>query len=140
MTPVKKKKIHPGSVVFVILIFLLSVILLGEGFYIFSELQDDSDLYVMDESNYIRLATYEEYYRLYSETAYDCAPDRRFTATQNELRALGLYYEAASLYKAYAAVGDEASCDRQLARMERYREEAGSYAGEADKIDARLGL
>ena len=130
---------HIGAVIFSILIVFLSLILVGQVFYILAELNDDYTSYHADEDDYMRHITYEEYFRLFDDTIEDCEHGREYTKTEQELRAVGYYYEAATLHKAYVTYGDTESAEKQKARMDRLREEAGSYASETEKIDELLG-
>ena len=136
----KKKRVSAGGIFFTIIIVFLSLILVGQGIYIMSEMKDSDRLYYADEDDFIRSVTYEDYYRVLRDTIDDCYPDRTHTETEKEIRALGYYYEAATLYKAYTTAGDQTSAEKQHARMERYRSEAGSYAGEAERIDELLEI
>lgn len=140
MNKMRQKRNRAASALFVAGIVILSLILLGEVYYIYSELTEEHTRYPMEERDYVNLVNYEEYFRIYSEVADDSATTRKLTTTENEIRALGYYYEAAALYKAYLAVEDEDSAAKQMARMERYRAQAGSYAGETEKIDERLKI
>ncbi len=135
-----KKRISIGGIIFTVLIVFLSFILVGQGIYILSELNDSDKFYYADENDYIRNVTYEDYYRILNNAVDDCYPGRSHTDTEKEIRALGYYYEAAALYKAYNTVNDAESAGKQLSRMERCREEAGSYAGETARIDELLEL
>ena len=136
----KKKRISAGGIFFTIIIVFLSLILVGQGIYIMSEMKDSDRLYYADEDDYIRNVTYEDYYRVLSDAIDDCYPDTNHTETEKEIRALGYYYEAATLYKAYTTAGDQISAEKQHARMERYRTEAGNYADETTRIDELLEL
>lgn len=135
----KKENGIGGAVRIVILVFL-SLILVAQCARIMLEFREDSYSYHATEDNYIRDVTYENYYRIFSNTLDDCELSRQYTETEREIRALGYYYEAASLCRAYTAVGDSASADRQRVRMGQYRREAGRYGAETDKIDERLDL
>ena len=140
MRKTRKKGRNIGFIIFVVILVILSLILVIQTSYIFSELRDDQYEYSTDEDDYIRMVTYENYHQILHEAAYDSRLGKERTQTEEEIRALGYYYEAASLYKAYNTVGDSESADRQKARMDRYREEAGEYASETDNIDALLGI
>ncbi|MDO4804805.1 MAG: hypothetical protein Q4A32_08300 [Lachnospiraceae bacterium] len=127
-----------GGVVRIVILAFLSLILVVQCARIMMELREDSYSYHATEDNYLRDVTFENYYRIFSNTVDDCELSRKYSETEREIRALGYYYEAASLYGAYAAVGDNASSELQRERMERYRQEAGTYAAETEKIDARV--
>ena len=60
----KKKRISAGGIFFTIIIVFLSLILVGQGIYIMSEMKDSDRLYYADEDDYIRNVTYEDYYRV----------------------------------------------------------------------------
>ena len=113
---------------------------ISAGGIFLSEMKDSDRLYYADEDDYIRNVTYEDYYRVLSDAIDDCYPDTNHTETEKEIRALGYYYEAATLYKAYTTAGDQISAEKQHARMERFRTEAGSYADETTRIDELLEL
>jgi hypothetical protein len=70
----------------------------------------------------------------------DCRVDRKYTEVEQEIRAIGWYYEAATLHKAYLAIDESESAALQKARMDRFREEAGSYRSETGNIDKLLGI
>lgn len=129
-----------GFVIFVVALVILSLSLVIQSAYIVSELRDDRYDYSVDENQYIRMVTYENYHQLLSETLNDSRLGKKHSQTEEEIRALGYYYEAATLYKAYLTAGDSGSADLQEVRMKRYREGAGEYASEADKIDSLLGI
>ena len=111
----KKKRISAGGIFFTIIIVFLSLILVGQGIYIMSEMKDSDRLYYADEDDYIRNVTYEDYYRVLSDAIDDCYPDTKHTETEKEIRALGYYYEAATLYKAYTTAGDQISAENRRA-------------------------
>ncbi|MBR3278391.1 MAG: hypothetical protein IKG01_05690, partial [Lachnospiraceae bacterium] len=86
------------------------------------------------------MTTYENYYRILDEATNDSRLGKKHTEVEQEIRALGFYYEAATLYKAYLAIDDSESAAQQKTRMERYREKAGSYSSETGNIDELLGI
>ena len=135
-----KTGVSIGTILFVALIASLSLVLVIQITYIASELRDDRYYYAADEDDYIRMVTYENYYRLFKETMNDCRADRKYTEVEQEIRAIGWYYEAATLYKAYLAIDESESAALQKARMDIFREEAGSYRSETGNIDKLLGI
>ena len=50
----KKKRISAGGIFFTIIIVFLSLILVGQGIYIMSEMKDSDRLYYADEDDYMR--------------------------------------------------------------------------------------
>lgn len=136
----KNRQGRGWTAIFIVMTVLLSFVLLFECVYIYSELTREHISYYAEEKDYINNVNYEQYYRIYTDASYDSDPERDLSTTETEIRALGYYYQAATLYKAYLAVEDAESAAKQLARMDRYRAEAGSYASETDKIDERLGI
>lgn len=128
------------NIIFIVLIVALSIVLLAQISLIASELRDTSYYYHADYSDYKHQVTYENYYRVLYYAIEDCEIDREFSESEQEMRAVGYYYEAASLYKAYRSAGDDVSAARQKKRMERFKEEAGSYAGEAKSINDLLEI
>ena len=135
-----KTGVSVGTILYAVLLAILSLVLVIQITYIASELRDDRYYYAADEDDYIRMVTYENYYRLFNETVNDSRIDREYTEVEQETRALGWYYEAATLYKAYLAVDESESAALQKARMDRFREEAGSYRSETGNIDELLGI
>ena len=53
----KKKRISAGGIFFTIIIVFLSLILVGQGIYIMSEMKDSDRLYYADEDDFIRRFT-----------------------------------------------------------------------------------
>ena len=136
----KKTGVSVGTILYVVLLVILSLVLVIQISYIASELRDDRYDYSADEDDYIRMTTYENYYRILDAATNDNRIGKEFTQTEQEIRALGFYYEAATLYKAYIAIDDSESAAQQKARMDRYREEAGSYRSDTGNIDKLLGI
>ena len=136
----KRTGVSVGTILYVVLIVILSLVLVIQISYIASELRDDRYDYSADEDDYIRMTTYENYYRILDEATNDSRLGKKHTEVEQEIRALGFYYEAATLYKAYLAIDDNESAAQQKARMDRFKEEAGSYRSETGNIDKLLGI
>ena len=136
----KRTGVSVGTILYVVLLVILSLVLVIQISYIASELRDDRYDYSADEDDYIRMTTYENYYRILDEATDDSRLGKKHTEVEQEIRALGFYYEAATLYKAYLAVDDSESAAQQKARMDRFKEEAGSYMSETGNIDKLLGI
>ena len=136
----KRTGVSVGTILYVVLLVILSLVLVIQISYIASELRDNRYDYSADEDDYIRMTTYENYYRILDEATDDSRLGKKHTEVEQEIRALGFYYEAATLYKAYLAIDDSKSAAQQKARMERYREEAGSYRSDTGNIDKLLGI
>ena len=136
----KKTGVSVGTILYAVLLVILSLVLVIQISYIASELRDNRYDYSADEDDYIRMTTYENYYRIFDEAKNDNRLGKKHTEVEQEIRALGFYYEAATLYKAYLAIDDSESAAQQKARMDRYREEAGSYRSDTGNIDKLLGI
>jgi hypothetical protein len=136
----KRTGVSVGTILYVVLLVILSLVLVIQISYIASELRDNRYDYSTDEDDYIRMTTYENYYRILDEATNDSRLGKKRTEVEQEIRALGFYYEAATLYKAYLAIDDSESAEQQKTRMERYREKAGSYSAETGNIDELLGI
>ena len=136
----KRTGVSVGTILYVVLIVILSLVLVIQISYIASELRDNRYDYSADEDDYIRMTTYENYYRILDEATNDSRLGKKHTEVEQEIRALGFYYEAATLYKAYLAIDDSESAAQQKARMDRFKEEAGSYMSETGNIDKLLGI
>ena len=136
----KKTGVSVGTILYAVLLVILSLVLVIQISYIASELRDNRYDYSADEDDYIRMTTYENYYRIFDEAKNDNRLGKKHTEVEREIRALGFYYEAATLYKAYLAIDDSESAAQQKARMDRYREEAGSYRSDTGNIDKLLGI
>ena len=136
----KRTGVSVGTILYVVLIVILSLVLVIQISYIASELRDDRYDYSADEDDYIKMTTYENYYRILDEATDDSRLGKKHTEVEQEIRALGFYYEAATLYKAYLAIDDSESAAQQKARMDRFKEEAGSYMSETGNIDKLLGI
>ena len=136
----KRTGVSVGTILYVVLLVILSLVLVIQISYIASELRDDRYDYSADEDDYIRMTTYENYYRILDEATDDSRLGKKHTEVEQEIRALGFYYEAATLYKAYLAIDDSESAAQQKARMDRFKEEAGSYMSETGNIDKLLGI
>ena len=136
----KRTGVSVGTILYVVLIVILSLVLVIQISYIASELRDNRYDYSADEDDYIRMTTYENYYRILDEATNDSRLGKKHTEVEQEIRALGFYYEAATLYKAYLAIDDNESAAQQKARMDRFKEEAGSYRSETGNIDKLLGI
>ncbi len=136
----KRTGVSVGTILYVVLLVILSLVLVIQISYIASELRDNRYDYSADEDDYIRMTTYENYYRILDEATDDSRLGKKHTEVEQEIRALGFYYEAATLYKAYLAIDDSNSAAQQKARMDRFKEEAGSYMSETGNIDKLLGI
>lgn len=61
-------------------------------------------------------------------------------ATMQEYYGVAKYYEAASLYKAYAEVGNEEMATQFLEKMQDVEDEMGGWSVAKDAIHEQLGL
>lgn len=135
-----KKGIGIGGVILTIIIVFLSLTLVCQCIYFFSEIREEIPSYYADENDYVRHAAYEDYNQILNDTLDDSILGHSHTAREDEIRALGYYYEAAALYNAYRTVNDNDSAAKQKDRMERYKQAAGSYGSETARIDEIFGI
>lgn len=129
------------QVILWVLVALLSVtffLFLSAGiqelsWYSFTETSysDDYYEYLLENNDYIQIiSTLEE----------DNRKEDEKTEHYAEYAAIAAYYKAASLYKAYMAVGDMDSAAMQQAIMERCEDEIVEYEGYIDNIHQLLQL
>ncbi len=94
----------------------------------------------LDEERYLSDLNYGSYVSLLDVTARDSRLDAEYTETERACRAVAMYYEAASLYRAYLEAGDDANAAKQAERMERFAGQTGEFSGHKDTIDEMFGI
>ncbi len=119
--------------IFLILIFLIAV---GGGIaQIRSRLSSDGYDYY-DEASYLRRLRNEDFAGLLEMTQDDAGAGKDYKGEIPECRAVAMYYEAAMFFHAYEKAGEKGKAAIQKERMERFVQEAGTYAYYTEKIDA----
>lgn len=137
-----KKKI-PGVIrvfrmILILMCFSFVMIIYGGIKDTISILDTYDDYYT--EDTYLSYLQHEQYLDLFYMTSRDCVLDKEFSETIQACQAVGRYYEAATLYKAYVKSGDKENAARQKERMNIYLSQTGEYEYHIDKINETLGL
>ncbi|MGX8686559.1 MAG: hypothetical protein ACSW8K_01990 [bacterium] len=125
--------LYSAVTVFLLLIFLTAMA--GGIFRIRDRLSSDEYDYY-DEASYLNRLRNEDYAGLLEMTRDDSRADKVYKGDIPECRAVAMYYDAAVFFHAYEKAGDAENAARQKERMDKFEQEAGSYAYYTDKIDA----
>ena len=125
--------LYSAVTVFLLLIFLTAMA--GGIFRIRDRLSSDVYDYY-DEASYLNRLRNEDYAGLLEMTRDDSRADKVYKGDIPECRAVAMYYDAAVFFHAYEKAGDAENAARQKERMDKFEQEAGSYAYYTDKIDA----
>ena len=124
---------YSAVTVFLLLIFLTAMA--GGIFRIRDRLSSDEYDYY-EEASYLNRLRNEDYAGLLEMTRDDSRADKVYKGDIPECRAVAMYYDAAVFFHAYEKAGDAENAARQKERMDKFEQEAGSYAYYTDKIDA----
>ena len=136
--PVKSRLV---KVIFVIaatalIIFILANVIWSVNEYNQSKSYTQSRYY--DEADYNYAVQYGDYDRLYQMASNETASDFELNETEEAAAALGFYYNAALLHKAYENAGMEDEAAVQLEKMEKYKEDAGKFSKYTDDVDEKV--
>ena len=118
--------------VFLILFFLIAA---GAGIAQIRERLSSDGYDYYEEAYYLRHLRNEDYPALLEMTQDDSRAGKVYEGDIPECRAVAMYYEAAMFYHAYERAGEQDKAALQKERMERFAQEAGSYAYYTEKID-----
>lgn len=124
---------YSAVTVFLLLIFLTAMA--GGIFRIRDRLSSDEYDYY-DEASYLNRLRNEDYAGLLEMTRDDSRADKVYKGDIPECRAVAMYFDAAVFFHAYEKAGDAENAARQKERMDKFEQEAGSYAYYTEKIDA----
>lgn len=94
----------------------------------------------LNEENYLSALSSQDYVYLLEIAAKDSRLGKKYTDTVKACRAVGKYYEAASLYEAYRTIGDEQAATRQMERMEMFAGQTGEFESHVEKINELFEL
>ena len=125
--------LYSAVTVFLLLIFLTAMA--GGIFRIRDRLSSEEYDYY-DEASYLNRLRNEDYAGLLEMTRDDSRADKVYKGDIPECRAVAMYYDAAVFFHAYEKAGDAENAALQKERMDKFEQEAGSYAYYTDKIDA----
>lgn len=137
-----KTRREKQSVLVRILRFLtvgLSVLLLLGGITMISECYDTMDRGVSASIMENRLS-WGNFDQLVEDYHINVAEKIKADQTMLEYYGVARYYEAASLYRAFAENGDQERAERELQKMKKAYEEMGSWQMAAEDIREQLGL
>lgn len=125
--------LYSAVTVFLLLIFLTAMA--GGIFRIRDRLSSDEYDYY-DEASYLNRLRNEDYAGLLEMTRDDSRADKVYKGDIPECRAVAMYYDAAVFFHAFEKAGDAENAALQKERMDKFEQEAGSYAYYTEKIDA----
>ena len=125
--------LYSAVTVFLLLIFLTAMA--GGIFRIRDRLSSDEYDYY-DEASYLNRLRNEDYAGLLEMTRDDSRADKVYKGDIPECRAVAMYYDAAVFFHAFEKAGDAENAAIQKERMDKFEQEAGSYAYYTEKIDA----
>lgn len=125
--------LYSAVTVFLLLIFLTAMA--GGIFRIRDRLSSDEYDYY-DEASYLNRLRNEDYAGLLEMTRDDSRTDKVYKGDIPECRAVAMYYDAAVFFHAFEKAGDAENAAIQKERMDKFEQEAGSYAYYTEKIDA----
>lgn len=129
-------KIIIGIFTAILTISLISITSVGIG-----ELMSvDYEPYGVEEEDYISTLQNEDYVGLLNMASRDSVLGKSYSQTVLCCQAVGHYYEAASLYKAYLVTGNAKAAATQVKRMEQYASQTGEYGEYVEKINEFLEI
>ena len=125
--------LYSAVTVFLLLIFLTAM---AGGIYRIRDRLSSDEYDYYDEASYLNRLRNEDYAGLLEMTRDDSRADKVYKGDIPECRAVAMYYDAAVFFHAYEKAGDAENAALQKERMDKFEQEAGSYAYYTDKIDA----
>ena len=126
--------------IFNIIIGILCVVLVSTAWSAGSEFIRYMKGYAYDEEDFLSCIRIEDYSSMVEYLYKNEVNDVKTTAGMEECYAVARYYEAASMYKAYKAVGRNAEAEEKKQMMEGQITEMGELAYVAEDIVAYLEL
>lgn len=137
----KMKQISIGKIMIGIFTVILTISLIAITSVGISELMSiDSSPYGVEEEDYISALQHEDYVELLDMASRDTKPGKSHSQTIRSCQAVGHYYEAASLYKAYLVIGNTKAAGVQVQRMEQYASQTAEFADYVEKINDLLEI
>lgn len=135
------KHISIGKVILGIFTAILTISLIAITSVGIGELMSiDYAPYGVEEEDYISTLHHEDYVELLDMASRDTKIGKSHSQTVLSCQAVGHYYEAASLYKAYLAVGNSRAAGVQVQRMEQYASQTGEFGDYVEKINDLLEI
>ncbi len=125
--------LYSAVTVFLLLIFLTAM---AGGIYRIRDRLSSDEYDYYDEASYLNRLRNEDYAGLLEMTRDDSRADKVYKGDIPECRAVAMYYDAAVFFHAFEKAGDAENAARQKERMDKFEQEAGSYAYYTEKIDA----
>lgn len=126
--------------IFNIIIVILCIVLVITTFVTMNDFINRMNVYYYDEKDFLYCIQREDYYEMVEYMYRNEANDERVTKGMEECYAVARYYEAASMYKAYKAVGKNAEAKEQEAIMEEQIAMMGELSYVAEDIEKQLGI
>ena len=125
--------LYSAVTVFLLLIFLTAM---AGGIYRIRDRLSSDEYDYYDEASYLNRLRNEDYAGLLEMTRDDSRADKVYKGDIPECRAVAMYYDAAVFFHAFEKAGDAENAALQKERMDKFEQEAGSYAYYTEKIDA----
>lgn len=126
--------------IFTIIIGVLCVVLVITTLVVGSEFIEDMENHTYTENDFLYCIRSEDYYRMTEYMYINEINGAKVTEGMEECYAVAGYFEAASMYKAYAAVGKNAEAEEKEQVMEAQKEKMGELSYVAENIDDYLEL
>lgn len=92
------------------------------------------------EDYYLSYLEDEDYMSLLNMSIQDSKLGKSYSKTIQECKAVGKFFEAASLYKAFVSAADISSARTQIQRMEQYAAQTGKFQEHIGKINKLLQI
>lgn len=92
------------------------------------------------EDYYLSYLEDEDYMSLLNMSIQDSKLGKSYSKTIQECKAVGKYFGAASLYKAFVSAADISSARTQIQRMEQYATQTGEFQEHIGKINKLLQI
>lgn len=94
----------------------------------------------LDEEDYVSTLQREDYVNLLEMTSHDTVLGKKHSNTVISCQAVAHYYEAASLYRAFLAIGNTKNASVQVQRMEQFASQTGEFGEYVEKINELLEI
>lgn len=126
--------------IFNIMIGILCVVLVITTFVTVGNFLDNMRIYTYDEEDFLYCIQSENYYEMVGYMHNNEVNEVKVTKGMEECYAVARYYEAASMYKAYQAVGRNSEAKEQKDIMQEQMDAMGELSYAVEDIDKQLEL
>ena len=135
----KNKLFRVFFIIASVIMIILILAFIGTGVSEIRRVSDNRRARYNDESSYLYDLKSGNYGELYTMAVADTVRSGKYTNTENEIIALGMYFGTAVDRELCERSGNTEGAARDAALMEEYKSAAGEYGTYTDRIDESIG-